>query len=63
MRCSAKACAHQQQARQRHAAALAARQVRHQRIAGRAAQAVHGLLQGAVNLPPVDGVQLALQRQ
>ncbi len=51
----------QQEAAEGDAAALAARELGHVRIARRAAQRVHGDLDGAVELPAVAGVDLLLQ--
>ncbi len=51
----------QQQTRQRHAAPLAARQVRHARLVGRTAQCVHRHLDAAVDVPQVARVELFLQ--
>jgi hypothetical protein len=51
----------QQQLAQRHAAALAARQVGDGLVGRRAAQCVHRLLELGVDVPRVGGVQLLLQ--
>ena len=53
--------AFQQQPAERHPAALTARQFAHVGIARRTAQGVHGDLDGALQLPTVDGVDLFLQ--
>ena len=53
----------QQQARQRHAALLAARELGHVGVARRAAQRVEGLLDLRVEVPEVAGVDLVLERR
>ena len=51
----------EQQAAERHATALAARERRDRRVARRAAQRVHRVLDHAVEVPRVGGVDLLLQ--
>ncbi len=53
----------QQQARQRHAALLAARQLGHGGVTRRTAQRVHRLLHLGVEVPQVLRVDLVLQRR
>ncbi len=51
----------EQQLAQRHAAALAARELRDVGVVGRAAQGVHRLVDLAVEIPQALGVDLVLQ--